>query len=145
MSIDTSQPIRLALAQFEDIVSAGLQSLIDGDPHLQLVAADVPPDRLESTLAAEQPDVAILNFGSLSRPAELRNLHAAFPQVRLMVLANNPSTVECLQMIGFGATACLAKTTEARDVLHSIYLASRACTCFPRTPTRATRRRARRR
>ncbi|HEX4010585.1 MAG TPA: response regulator transcription factor [Solirubrobacteraceae bacterium] len=131
MSIDPTPPITLAVAQFEDIVSAGLQSLIDGDPHLQLVAAGVRPDQLESTLTAEHPDVLILNFGSLSRPAELRSLHSAFPDVRLMVLADNPSSAECRQLIGFGATACLAKTTEARDVLHSIYLASRGLHVLP--------------
>jgi DNA-binding NarL/FixJ family response regulator len=36
-------------------------------------------------------------------------------------------------MIGFGATACLAKTTEARDVLHTIYLASRGLHVLPST------------
>jgi len=131
MSIDPTPPITLALAQFEDIVNVGLRSLIEGDPHLQLVAADVAPDALGQTLTAEHPDVLILNFGSLSRPAQLRELHAAFPDVRLMVLADSPSTAECRQLIGFGATACLAKTTEARDVLHTIYLASRGMHVLP--------------
>ncbi len=125
MSIATRQSIDIAVAQFEDIVNRGLRSLIDADPHLRLVATDVPAEEMDAMLAAHGPDVAILNFASLSRPAELRDLHATFPAVRLMVLANNPSTAECRQMIGFGATACLAKNTEARDVLHTIYLASR--------------------
>ena len=34
-------------------------------------------------------------------------------------------------MIGFGATACLAKSTEARDVLHAIHLASRGLHVLP--------------
>ena len=50
-----------------------------------------------------------------------------------MVLANSPSTAECRQMIGFGATACLTKSTEARDVLHAIYLASRGLHVLPST------------
>ncbi|MGZ4169900.1 MAG: response regulator transcription factor [Solirubrobacteraceae bacterium] len=131
MSIATRQPIALAVAQFEDIVNRGLQSLIDGDPHLRLVATDVPQEEMEETLLREEPDVAILNFAALSSPAGLRELHAAFPDVRLMVMANNPSTAECRQMIGFGATACLAKNTEARDVLHTIYLASRGMHVLP--------------
>jgi DNA-binding NarL/FixJ family response regulator len=131
MSIATRQPIALAVAQFEDIVNRGLQSLIDGDPHLRLVATDVPQEQMEATLTSESPDVVILNFGSLSSPADLRELHGAFPDVRLMVLANNPSTAECRQLIGFGATACLAKNTEARDVLHTIYLASRGMHVLP--------------
>ena len=127
----SSPPITLAVTQFEDIVSIGLQSLIDEDPHLHLVASTVPQDQLASTLSAHRPDVAILNFGSLSSPAVLLELHSAFPDTRLVVLANNPSAAECRQMIGFGATACLAKNTEARDVLHAIYLASRGLHVLP--------------
>ena len=131
MSIPTRQPITLTVAQFEDIVNRGLQSLIDGDPHLRLVATDVPPESMQETLSAHAPDVAILNFGSLSSPADLRDLHGRFPAVRLLVLATNPTPAECRQMIGFGATTCLAKNTEARDVLHAIYLASRGLHVLP--------------
>jgi two-component system, NarL family, response regulator DesR len=98
-----------------------------------LVATDIPSEQLEATLSAHGPDVAILNFGTLSSPADLRDLHAHFPAVRLMVMANNPSPAECRQMIGFGATACLAKNTEARDVVHTIYLASRGLHVLPST------------
>jgi DNA-binding NarL/FixJ family response regulator len=126
-----SQPITLAVAKFEDIVSRGLQSLIDEDPNLRLVAADVGHDRLCSTLSDQHPDVAILNFGSLASPSELRDLHADCPDTRFLVLANNPSAVECRQVIGFGATGCLAKSAEARDVLHAIYLASRGLHVLP--------------
>jgi DNA-binding NarL/FixJ family response regulator len=131
LSIATRQPIDIAVAQFEDIVNRGLQSLIDGDPHLRLVATDVPLEQMDATLGVHDPDVVILNFASLSSPSELRDLHAGFPDVRLMVLANNPTPAECRQMIGFGATACLAKNTEARDVLHTIYLASRGMHVLP--------------
>jgi DNA-binding NarL/FixJ family response regulator len=127
----TGHPITLALAQFEDIVSRGLQSLVDEDPSLTLVAADIPHERLAVILAEHTPDVAILNFGSLTSPAELRDLQIAYPDTRLLVLANNPSAAECRQMIGFGATACLAKNTEARDVRHAIYLASRGLHVLP--------------
>jgi DNA-binding NarL/FixJ family response regulator len=131
MTIASRQPITVAVAEFEDIVSRGLQSLIDSDEHLKLVATDVSRERLAATLGDSGPDVAILNFGSLSSPADLRDLHASFPDTRLLVLANNPSAAECRQMIGFGATACLAKNTEARDVLHAIYLASRGLHVLP--------------
>jgi DNA-binding NarL/FixJ family response regulator len=133
MTIVTTQPISLAVAQFEDIVNRGLESLIDGDPHLRLVASDIPATDMPRALAAHAPNVAILNFGTLSSPAELRDLHAGSPRTRLMVLAEHPSTAQCRQMIGFGATACLAKDTEERDVLHAIYLASRGLHVLPST------------
>jgi DNA-binding NarL/FixJ family response regulator len=131
VTLATSQPITLAVAQFEDIVSRGLQSLIDEAPNLRLVAADVVHEQLSSMLSDQRPDVAILNFGSLTSPGALRDLHADFPNTRLLVLANNPSAAECRQVIGFGATACLAKSAEARDVLHAIYLASRGLHALP--------------
>jgi DNA-binding NarL/FixJ family response regulator len=125
------QPIPVVLARFEDIVGRGLQAMIDEDENLELVAADVPHDDLHAEVAAHEPRVAILNFGSLASAVELRDLHQAFPQTQLLVLANRPSPSECRQMLSFGATACLAKSTEARDIIHAIHLASRGLQVLP--------------
>jgi DNA-binding NarL/FixJ family response regulator len=124
-------PIRVALANFEDIIARGLRSLIEDDPNLMLVANRLPQAGLAGALSALQPDVAILNFGSLSSAAELRDLHRECPAIRLVILANRPTTAECRQLIAFGATACLAKSTQARDVLHAIHLASRGLQVLP--------------
>jgi DNA-binding NarL/FixJ family response regulator len=142
MTIVTNMPITLALAKFEDIVNRGLASLIDGDPHLRLVASDIPHAELARALSAHAPDVAILNFAALSSPSDLRDLHARCPQTRLMVLADRPSIAQCRQMIGFGATACLTKDAEERDLLHAVYLASRGLHVLPST-SRAPNERAR--
>jgi DNA-binding NarL/FixJ family response regulator len=127
----TRPPIAVAVARFEDIVARGLRALIDEDVSLQLVAAGIPHDQLASALSAHRPDVAIVNYGSLANAAELRDLHHAFPRTRLVVLANRPTPAECRQMLAFGATACLAQSTEARDVLHAIHLASRGLHVLP--------------
>jgi DNA-binding NarL/FixJ family response regulator len=109
----------------------GLQTLIDEDPNLQLLASGVTPGQLASNLQNHHPRVAIRNCGSLTSPTQLRDLSHAFPETRLVVLANRPTPGECRQMLAFGATACLAKNTEARDVLHAIHLASRGLTVLP--------------
>jgi DNA-binding NarL/FixJ family response regulator len=124
-------PVTVAVTRFEDIVARGLQSLIDEDESLQLVASGVPHDELDLMLNLHHPQVAIINFGSLSNATELRDLHRAYPETRLVVLANRPTVAECRQMLAFGATACLAKSTEARDVLHAIHLASRGLHVLP--------------
>jgi DNA-binding NarL/FixJ family response regulator len=124
-------PISVVLARFEDIVGRGLRALIDEDENLELLACDVPHEHLHAILERHQPRVAILNFGSLTSAVELRALHRRFPQTRLLVLANRPQPSECRQMLSFGATACLAKSTEARDVLHAIHLASRGLHVLP--------------
>lgn len=124
-------PVTVAITRFEDIVARGLQSLIDEDENLQLVASGIPHDDLDLMLALHRPQVAIVNFGSLTSATELRDLHHAYPETRLVVLANRPTIAECRQMLAFGATACLAKSTEARDVLHAIHLASRGLHVLP--------------
>jgi len=127
----TRAPVRVAVTQFEDIVARGLRALINEDDSLELVADGIEHEQLTEVLAARQPDVAILNFGSLSRASELRDLHRHFPPTKLVVLANRPTASESRQMLAFGATACLAKNTEARDILHAIHLASRGLHVLP--------------
>jgi len=124
-------PVRVAVARFEDIVAHGLRALINDDDSLELVADGVPHEHLTSALDTYKPQVAILNFGSLTSASELKDLHRRFPETRLVVLANRPTPSECRQMLAFGATACLAKSTEARDVLHAIHLASRGLHVLP--------------
>jgi DNA-binding NarL/FixJ family response regulator len=124
-------PVTVAVAQFEDIVARGLRALINEDDSLELVADGVEHEQLTQVLSANQPDVAILNFGSLSRASELRDLHREFASTKIVVLANRPSASESRQMLAFGATACLAKNTEARDILHAIHLASRGLHVLP--------------
>jgi DNA-binding NarL/FixJ family response regulator len=124
-------PVSVAVARFEDIVSRGLRALIEEDDSLRLVVAGIPHNQLAGMIAIYRPQVAIINFGSLASASELRDLHHAFPDTRLVVLANRPTSSECRQMLAFGATACLAKSTQARDVLHAIHLASRGLHVLP--------------
>ena len=129
----TRAPVRVALAQFEDIIAHGLSWLIGEDDNLQLVAAGIDHSQLVSAIGEHQPNVAILNFGSLRNASELRELHHKFPKTRLVVLLNRPTDSECRQLLAVGATACLAKSAEARDVLHAIHLASRGLHVLPAT------------
>lgn len=126
-------PVSVAIARFEDLVGRGLRALVEDDDHLELVAGDVPHERIATVIAAQRPQVALLNFGSLVTPAEVRELSAAHPATRLIVLGNRPSAAECNQMLAFGATACLSKETQARDVLSAIHLASRGLQVLPRS------------
>jgi DNA-binding NarL/FixJ family response regulator len=118
-------PITVLVGHFEDLLARGLRSLIDEDPSLELVAADVPPGRLPVLLESRRPQVAILNFGSMRSPVEVRELVAGYPATHLVLLANQATGVECAQLLAFGASACLAKATQARDVLNAIHLAAR--------------------
>jgi DNA-binding NarL/FixJ family response regulator len=125
--------VSVVVARFEDLVDRGLRALIEEDDHLELRARGVPHEQLVATIASHRPQVALLNYGSLRTPLEVRELVATHPDTHLIVLANRPSPQECSQMLAFGATACLSKETQARDVLSAIHLASRGLQVLRRT------------
>jgi DNA-binding NarL/FixJ family response regulator len=120
-------------AKFEDLVALGLKALISEDANLHLVAADVPVDELHTRIEQHAPAVAVVNFGTLRTPAEVFRLHQEHPETRIVVLANRPTAAECNQMLSFGATACLSKGTQARDIISAIHLASRGMHVLPRS------------
>jgi DNA-binding NarL/FixJ family response regulator len=120
-------------AKFEDLVAIGLAVLIRDDPNLELVAEGVPTDEIEAAIERHSPSVALLNFGTLRAPAQVYQLHQAYPETRIVVLANRPTAADCNQMLSFGATACLSKETEARDIVNAIHLASRGMHVLPRS------------
>jgi DNA-binding NarL/FixJ family response regulator len=133
--MDTHELITMVIGRFEDLVGRGLRSLIAEDANIELLASDVELHALDATLGEYAPKVAIINFGSLRTPVEVNRLHNQHPETRLLVLANRPTPSECNQMLAFGATACLSKETQARDILNAIHLASRGLHVLPRTST----------
>jgi DNA-binding NarL/FixJ family response regulator len=122
----------VVLARFEDLLATGLLALLDTDPSLTVLASDVEHARLSVVLRAHAPDVAILDLGALSKLAEVRALVAAHPTTRLVLLAQDPSPVECMQVLAFGASACIGRDTQSRDVLNTIHQASRGMQVSPR-------------
>lgn len=129
----SSARVGVVVARFEDLVDRGLRALIEEEEHIELRASSVSHDQLPATIAAHRPQVAVLNYGSLRTPLEVRELVAMHPGTHLIVLANRPSPAECNQMLAFGATACLSKETQGRDVLSAIHLASRGLQVLRRT------------
>ncbi|MEA2475319.1 MAG: hypothetical protein QOE06_3234 [Thermoleophilaceae bacterium] len=125
--------ITIASARFEDLVAIGLESLISEDPNLELVASGVDLEQLEGVLEKHRPSVVLINFGSLPNPAMLYQIHQWQEDTRIVVLANRPTAAECNQMLSFGATACISKETQGRDIINAIHLASRGMRVLPRS------------
>ncbi len=132
-NVPMPSPVTVVSGKFEDLVAVGIRVLIAEDPNLDLVAADVQPEQLEKSIARHDPDVVLVNFGTLRSSAQVFQLHQGFPESRIVVLANRPTAAECNQMLSFGATACISKETEARDIINAIHLASRGMHVLPRS------------
>jgi NarL family two-component system response regulator LiaR len=123
----------VVVGKFEDLSAIGLSVLIGDDPDLDLAARDVPLSELESVAARHSPVVILLNSGAISSPADVQTLTQKLPEARIVVLANRPTASECTQMLAFGATGCLSKETQARDIVNAIHLASRGLHVLPRS------------
>jgi DNA-binding NarL/FixJ family response regulator len=132
VAMPASEPVRVLVARFEDLVARGLRDLLADDDHVELVADGVPYESLSAALAESEPHVALVNFGSLRSPIEVHELATAHPGTRIVVLASRPTQSESNQMLAFGAIACLSKETQARDILNAIHLASRGLQVLPR-------------
>jgi len=125
--------ITVAVGSFPDLIARGLRGLVEDDPSLELVARDVPAAQLSSILRRRDPRVAILDAGTLRSPIEVRELTVRHPDTHLLLLTDRASSVEAAQLLAFGAAACLAKSTQERDVLNAIHLASRGLQLIPRS------------
>lgn len=130
--------VTIVSARFEDLVAIGLEQLIGEDPNLELVATGVELEQLEEVLDARRPTVVLLNFGSLPNAAWVYQLHQSHADTRVVVLANRPTAAESNQLLSFGATACISKETQGRDIINAIHLASRGMRVLPRTTTAAS-------
>jgi|SRR5436190_11800828 len=125
-------PITVVLSRFDDLLARGLQELIEGDSSLAIVARDVEHRRIPVVLRAHHPHVAILDVGAFAKLAQIRELSSQYPTTRLVLLGTEPSMAECAQLLAFGASACLGRGTQSRDVLNAIHLASRGLQVMPR-------------
>ncbi len=121
----TPSPITVAISRFDDLLALGLGAALASDPNVRVVARDVAPDRLDVVLRATAPQVGLIDLGGLPRLARVRELRLAHPHTRLVLLGHGLSGVDSAQLLAFGASACLARDTQARDLLNAIYLASR--------------------
>ncbi len=120
-------------AKFEDLVSIGLSVMIEEGSTLDLVAKDVPMDEMHAAIAEHSPNVVLLNLDMLRGPEDVLALHREFPGTGIVVMANRPTAGQCAQLLSFGATGCLSKETEARDVVTAVHLASRGMHVVPRS------------
>lgn len=125
--------VTVITSEFEDLVALGLRQLLSEQNNIELLDARVPIEQIGAALEQHAPDVLLVNFGSLASPAAVAQLHQDYPETRVIVLANRPTARECNQLLSLGATGCISKETEGRDVVNAIHLASRGMHVLPRS------------
>jgi DNA-binding NarL/FixJ family response regulator len=118
-------PITVAITRFEDLLALGVQTALEADPSISIVAQDVTPARVGNMLRVHHPRVLIFDIGSLRDYGEIREITTEHSETRLVLLGHGVSSVDSAQLLAFGASACLSTNTQLRDLRHAIHLASR--------------------
>jgi DNA-binding NarL/FixJ family response regulator len=124
-------PVTVAIGVFEDLVGLGLRELMGGDESLRIVANEVPPDRFAAVLEEHHPDVLVLDWDGLPRPALLDDLRRRYPGTRLLVLTGPGRISPCPEALARGVAGCLGKDAQGRDIINAIHLASRGLRLLP--------------
>jgi len=118
-------PITVAISRFPDLLALGLQTALEADPSVSIVARDVAPARIGTTLGAVRPRVLVLDVGGLRDFAQVREITLEHPDTYLVLLMHGLSSVDSAQLLAFGASVCLTMDIQLRDLRHAIHLASR--------------------
>jgi DNA-binding NarL/FixJ family response regulator len=126
-----ARPVGVVLGRFDDLFARGLRHLLGGDSSVAILAEGIEQRRISVVLRAHRPDVAILDVGALDKLAEVRELSAMHPSTSLVLVADELSSIECAQLLAFGASACLGRDAQARDMLNAVHLASRGLQLSP--------------
>ena len=129
--MDSPTPITVAIARLDDLVALGLRVLLADQPNVSIVAHDIAYGRLAVVLRTHRPRVLILDVGKLGHLGQVRELSVQHPQTRLVLLGDGLSSIESAQLLAFGASACLPKDTQGRDLISAIHLASRGLQLMP--------------
>ena len=125
-------PVTVAIARFEDLLALGLRAVLADDPSISVVVHDIEYDRIPVVLQVHRPDVLIVDVDRVVDLGMVRELSVAHPGTSLVLLGDGLSALESAQLLAFGASACLGKTVQARDVRTAIHLASRGLQVMPR-------------
>src|SRR3546814_2917733 len=101
-TVTTSDPITVAIGEFEDLVALGLRTLLAADPNVTVVAEDIAADRISVVLQAHHLLVAIIDVDALEAPAQVRELSVVLPETHLVLLGRHVPVAESAQMLAFG-------------------------------------------
>lgn len=127
--------ITVALGRFDDLLALGLDAALGADPSFAVVARDITAGHLSATLRAHRPQVLVFDVGALPNLAEVRTLSLDHPATRLVAFGDTMSATESAQLLAFGASACLGRATQSRDVRNAVHLASRGLQLMPLGPS----------
>ena len=114
--------IKILLADDHQIVRFGLHALLESEPDFKVVGE--ARDGLEAVQLVEQcsPDVVILDLmmPRLNGIEAARQIHAQFPNIRIVILSMFDSEAYVVEALGGGADAYVLKQSTIEDLVTAV-------------------------
>jgi two-component system response regulator DesR len=117
-----TEPIRLLLADDQQLVRGALAALLDLEPDLHVVAEVGRGDEVVEAAERTNPDVALLDveMPGLDGVAAARALHRAQPSCRIIIVTTVGRPGYLRQAMGAGASGFIVKDTPARQLADAV-------------------------
>jgi two-component system, NarL family, response regulator LiaR len=116
------QVIRVVVADDHNVVRAGIRELLSDEPDI-VVVGEARNGRDAVALAlAQRPDVVVMdiNMPELSGVEATRQIRAAAPRVRVLVLTSYQDDPYIYGLLDAGASGYMLKTAEGGDIVRAV-------------------------
>jgi DNA-binding NarL/FixJ family response regulator len=119
-------PIRVLLADNEEVFRQGLLKLLKEQPHIEVICECGTSKEAIDKSKETKPDVVLLDTQIMGRGAEetIRQIREASPDVKVAIIARPGTEVITSDLMKAGARAILAKNISSVDLIKSIDLVS---------------------
>lgn len=117
-----AKPIRVVVADDHNVVRAGIRELLSEEPGIEVVGeARNGQDAVDLALA-RAPDVVVMdvNMPELSGVEATRQIRAAMPAVKVLVLTSYADDPYIYGLFDAGASGYILKTAEDHEIIRAV-------------------------
>jgi DNA-binding NarL/FixJ family response regulator len=114
--------LRIVLADDHIVVRAGLKALINGQPDMTVIGESSDGAEVLAQVEQTQPDVVVMDFSMprMSGADATRQLHARYPQIRILMLSVHEDASYLRRALEAGATGYVLKRAAAESLITAI-------------------------
>lgn len=117
-----AQTIRVIVADDHKVVRAGIRDLLSDEPDIKVVGEARNGHEAVELALAERPDVVVMDIHmpELSGVEATRQIRAAAPDVRVLVLTSYQDDPYIYGLLDAGASGYLLKTAEGGEIVRAV-------------------------
>ena len=117
-------PVRLLLVDDQEIVRAGLRSLLEGHPEIEIVGEAATGEEAVTLTNQLRPDVALMDITlpDISGAEATRQIKALAEEVNVLALTIHEDEAYFFEMLNAGASGYIPKRASPGDLLAAIHV-----------------------